>query len=102
MNSKSSTKQTKKMTTKDLLEKRDDVTGYFHNVTTIKESKTKFKYFNFDIQTENDLIKGVCFELTLHKDIVKKCEIQRPVNNGHYSVKASLQHKQTNTLVPKL
>ena len=92
------------MTTKDLLEKRDDVTGYFHKVTTIKESKTKFKYFNFDIQTEKDLIKGViiCFELTLHKDIVKRCEIQRPVNNSHYSVNASLQLKQTNTLVPKL
>ena len=62
----SSTEETNKITTKELLEKKHDVIGYFHNVTAIKESKNKFKYFNFDIQTENDLIKGVCFEPTLH------------------------------------
>ena len=38
----------------------DEVVGYIHNVSPMKHSE-KTKYFDLQVQTENAIVRGVCF-----------------------------------------
>lgn len=65
----------------------------------MKESRNKFKYFNFNIQTENDFLQGVCYEPYLHCDVSSKKEIQRPIKLSNYSLKENTVRKDSFSIV---
>ncbi len=37
-----------------------EIKGYIHNVSQVGQGETK-KFFDFRVQTESDIIRGVCF-----------------------------------------
>ena len=87
--------------TTTLLHNKHPIIGYFQNVTAVKESSKHYKYFNFNIQTKDHMLKGVCFEVHvgLHNQISQKQEIQKPVKVTHYSLKPSIYNPNIVSIV---
>ena len=56
------------------------VKGYIHNVSSVKRSvKSRTPYFDMQIQTESDLIQGVCFSPTRQLEFQTLREKNSPV-----------------------
>ena len=85
--------------TTTLLHNKDPIIGYYQNVTPVKESSKHHKYFNFNIQTKDDMLEGVCFETGLHNQISQKQEIQKPVKLTHYPLKPSVYNRNSVSIV---
>ena len=85
--------------TTTLLHNKDPIIGYFQNVTAVKESSKHYKYFNFNIQTKDQMLEGVCFEVGSRNQISQKQEIQKPVKVTHYSLKPSIYNPNIVTIV---
>ena len=86
--STSQQKATEKKNDRWNVQNKDPIIGYIQNVSVLKGSRNKFKYFNFDIQTENDFLQGVCNEQYLLSGISRKQEAQK--------------HKQMKTCIDNL
>ena len=53
------------------MEEKEELQGYLHDVSTVKKSE-KVSYFDMCMQTESELLQGVCFSLVMHFLIWKK------------------------------
>lgn len=57
---------------KDISEKstkvtnQSTITGFIHNVSPVKKSN-RTSYFDINIQTEKEVLRGVCFSMPKHK-----------------------------------
>ena len=60
------------------IDEKEELQGYLHDVSTVKKSE-KVPYFNMCIQTENELLQGVCFSPVMHFLIWKK---GKPIRGG--------------------
>lgn len=60
---------------------------YIQNVSDVKKSKNNYSYFNFKLQTESNVLHGVCFEPTLQKTMSSKEETQRAIQISNYNLK---------------
>ncbi|CAB3986871.1 Hypothetical predicted protein [Paramuricea clavata] len=57
-----------------------ELVAYVHNVSPVKTSGGKKKsYFDMQLQTENDVVRGVCFASTRHADFSTVAEKKSPV-----------------------
>ena len=55
--------------------KSDEVVGYVHNVSPVKSGRR----FDFQLQTQEKTVRGVCFSPSHHKRFQKMSKISRPV-----------------------
>jgi hypothetical protein len=57
-----------------------ELVAYVHNVSPVKTSVGKKKsYFDMQLQTENDVVRRVCFASTRHADFSTVAEKKSPV-----------------------
>ena len=60
------------------MEEKEELQGYLHNVSPIKKSE-KVPYFDTCIQTESELLRGVCFSPVKHEEFKKAGHLKSPV-----------------------
>ena len=53
------------------MEEKEELQGYLHDVSTVNKGE-KVPYFDMCIQTESELLRGVCFSPVKHFLIWKK------------------------------
>lgn len=75
-------------------EEQKDIVGYLHNVSPIKKSE-KVSYFDMSIQTNNDVIRGVCFSPVKHTQFKDISEKKSPVKVRQFK----LDNKSDNNTV---
>ena len=51
----------------------DELTGYLHNISPLKKG-SKTTWFDMQIQTEAEVVRGVCFSAAKHNDFKKYSE----------------------------
>ena len=56
--------------------KSDEVVGYVHNVSPVKSGGR----FDFQLQTQEKTVRGVCFSPSHHKRFQEMSKISSPVN----------------------
>ena len=57
------------------MEEKEELQGYLHNVSLIKKSE-KVPYFDMCIQTESELLRGVCFSPVKHQECKKAGDLK--------------------------
>ena len=72
---------------------------YVHNVTELKLSQKNYSYFNFQLQSENSIIEGVCYETRFQKILKQKEETQSAIEIADYGLKRSLKDDNEDSLV---
>lgn len=65
--------------------KTEDIECYMHNTSPLKWTRDKKrKYFDFQLQTEDDVIKGVCFSPEKREKIEHLDKTKSPVKIRKY------------------
>ena len=60
------------------MEEKEELQCYPHNVSPIKKTE-KVPYFDMCIQTENELLRGLCFAPVKHEEFKKAGDLKSPV-----------------------
>lgn len=61
-----------------------EISGYIHNVSPLKGSKST--YFDMVVQTKTDVYRAVCFSPKKHQDLQLKSNAKSPVKISNYKV----------------
>ena len=79
------------------MEEKEELQGYLHDVSTLKESE-KVRFFYMCIQTESELLRGVCFSPVKHFLIWKK---GKPISFDNLVVRREYNTKDIILAKPK-
>ena len=63
----------------------DELTGYLHNISPLKKG-SKTTWFDMQIQTEAEVVRGVCFSAAKHNDFKKYSEQKSPIKIKKFNI----------------
>lgn len=68
------------------MEPNKEIQGFIHNISPIKKSKTT-SYFDMDIQTKTEVVRGVCFASGKHSDFQTMSKNKSPDKLNNFTIK---------------
>ena len=81
------------------IQDENELSGYIHCLSPIKGKPGAKKYFDFTIQTENDVLRGVCFSPEKKNEIEHFTKAKSPVKIKRYS--QNMKYGATNIVIEK-
>ena len=69
-----------------------EISGYIHNVSPLKGSKST--YFDMVVQTKTDAFRAFCFSPKKHQDLQLKSNAKSPVKISNYKVEKTNTSRQ--------
>ena len=76
-------------------EQQEEIVGYLHNVSPVKKTN-KASYFDMCIQTDNDLLRGVCFSPGKQTDFKNVSDKKSPIKLRRFKLE---KNSDSNTLL---